>query len=354
MDSDPEIERRVAEAEAELEAEMEARRNSVAEEVRSADDPSGVDASAFAVDASNADVDHAQDMLASTGMIPASDLAGHRGAVELWRTHCDRRRGTDQATLRAELDKVLAAPRPQHPATGKQDRPVYAWVRPSDIPVTSHEAFPYHCTPDELAELGLNLVREAGDPAGMDEILGEGLSLTTSLTPRGPVHRVNVNGNHRAAAIRAAGFPVALAEITLEHGPWAVSDNDTSSQALTRLLYRCGLLTDYRPNDPSRLGRDTVEAEGIASWLLGFQSATAARNNLLAYEAMFGRDSDSRLLWIRDLRSFKRLLRHERMELPEFGLDVLPRVQGQWPPRPTLGQRLEYWLSVGLSGGVCR
>lgn len=352
MGNDPEIARRAAEAEAELEAEMAARRNSLAEEVRSADDPSGVDEATFAVHASNADVHHAEELLAADGMIPASDLAGHRGAVELWRRHCEERRGTDLAGLRADLDQVLAAPRPQHPATGKQDPPVYAWVRPSDIPVTNHDGFPYHYTPDELADLGLNLIREAGNPAGLAEILGEGLSLTTTLTPRAPVHRVNVNGNHRTAAMRAAGFPVALAEITLERGPWAVSDNEASNQALLRLLYRCGLLTNYQRDDPSRLGRETVDAEGIASWLLEFESAAAARNNLLAYEAMFGRHSEPRLEWIRDRRSFKRLLRHERMVLPEFGLDVLPRVAGQWPPRPTVGQRVDYWVSAGLRGGA--
>lgn len=353
MNVDPEIARRQAEAEAEIEAMLEVRRMSVAAEVRSADDPSGIDETTFSVEASRADVVHAYELLASSGMILASDLSGHRGAIALWRAHCKSSRGIQQAELLAAVDQVLAGPRPVHPASGcVEPAPIYAWVRPCDIPVTKHEGFPYHHTAAELAELAANLIREEGDPAGLADILGEGLVLSTTPTPRGPVHHVTENGNHRAAAIRAAGFPVALAEISLQSPPWEVGDTSgAGTQTLLRLLYRCGLLTSYEPDGPTGDGLHSVEAEGISSWLLGFDSAEAARDNLLAFEAMFGRNPDPRLDWIRGARSFRRFLRHERIVLPEYGLDVLPRIADDWPPRPTILQRME---SLVLARGADR
>lgn len=353
MSTDPEVARRQAAAEAEIEAMLEVRRKSLAAEVRSLDDPSGIDETTFTVEGSDADVSHAEELLAGRGMIPASDLSGHRGTVTLWRDHCEASRGIQHADLLAAVDQVLAAPRPTHPASGSDDpAPIYAWVRPSDIPVTKHEGFPYHRTPAELAQIAANLIREAGDPAGLADILGDGLVLSTTVTPRGPVHLVTENGNHRAAAIRAAGFPAALAEVTLQEPPWEVSDTSgAGTQTLLRLLYRCGLLTNYQPDGPTGEGLDTFDAEGISSWLLGFGSAEAARSNLLAFEAMFGCHPDPRLDWIRDAKSFNRLVRHERMALPECGLDVLDRLAGHWPPRPTILQRLEHVLfSLGPEG----
>ena len=353
MSTDPEVTRRQAEAEAEIEAMLEVRRRSIAAEVRSLDDPSGIDETTFTVEGSAADVAHAQKLLAGNGMIPASDLSGHRGAITLWRDHCETMHGTQHADLLSAIDRVLAAPRPVHPASGSDEpAPFYAWVRPSDIPVTDHEDFPYHHTPAELVEIAANLIQEAGDPAGLADILGDGLSLSTTATPRGPVHLVTVNGNHRAAIIRAAGFPVALAEITLQNQPWEIGDAvGAGTQTLVRLLYRCGLLTNHQPDGPTGEGLDTIDADGISSWLLGFESAEAARNNLIAFEAMFGRDPDPRLDWIRDAKSFNRLLRHERMVLPEYGLDVLPRIAGHWPPRPTVLQRLEHMIFGRRSDG---
>lgn len=118
----------------------------------------------------------------------------------------------------------------------------------------------------------------------------------------------------------------------------SVTQGLLNDEQRVRLLYRCGLVTNDQPDGPTGDGLDTVEAGGISSWLLGFDSAQAARNNLLAFEAMFGCDPDPRLDWIRDAKLFKRLLRHERIVLPEYGLDVLPRIADDWPPRPTILQ----------------
>lgn len=224
----------------------------------------------------------------------------------------------------------MYSPRPDHPATGDFLAPIYAWVRPSGITVTRHQGFTYHHTPDELAQIGLNLIQEAGDPQGLNDILGAGLDLGTVMTPRGPIHFVGENGNHRAAILRSAGFPVALAQISRCRPPWAIRTGGAGSAPLLRLLYRYGLLTDYEPGGPTAACRDTFDADGVTSWLLDFETPEKARENLLALEAMLGQQLDPRLGWIRDARTFQRLLRGT-LAVTECGLDVLPRIAGTGP-----------------------
>jgi hypothetical protein len=212
-------------------------------------------------------------------MIPLSDLAGHRGAVQMWRAHCESRRAATIEELNDEVDRLLRAPRPLPPDCGTLARPYYAWIRPSSIPVTDHAGFPYHHTPAGLARIAQRLIAEAGAPAGLDKILGFNFVLTTTFTPHGLVHRIGANGNHRAALLRAAGFPVALALITPQRAPWTIP-SFTSAERLFRLLYRSGLLSRYRRVD----GDDQVDCESIAAWFLDVDSPVDARANLLAFD----------------------------------------------------------------------
>jgi hypothetical protein len=124
--------------------DREALRSSVAAETRSPDDPTGIDRKTFDIGGSDQDLEHAKALLVEHGMIPAADLAGHRGAVRMWRDHCTARRDAALVDLVADVDQVLSAPRPVPPTDGTYGEPFYAWVRPGDIPVTTDENFPYH------------------------------------------------------------------------------------------------------------------------------------------------------------------------------------------------------------------
>ncbi|WP_406048280.1 hypothetical protein [Kribbella sp. NBC_00889] len=335
--------------EGELEPDVVALRASIAPEVRSLIHWTGIDRASFNVSATEQDVEHAKALLAEQGMIPASDLAGHRGAVQMWRDHCAARREDSLQDLLTDVQQVLSAPRPVPPTCGTRGEPVYAWIRPDDIPVTTDSNFPYHYTAAGLAELARNLIAEGGHPAGLDKILGFNFVLDTTSTPRGPVHCVTVNGNHRAAALRAAGFPVALAQITVQREPWEIPVFAGSAEPLYRLLFRAGLLTNYRRRVDDWSHEDLVDAGGIAPWLLDTRvidviDPEQARTNLLAYEAAYGAVDDPRVDWIRRRRTFQRILRRESMTITEHGPDLLPGLAGDWPPRPTLAQRAEYWL----------
>jgi hypothetical protein len=74
--------------------------------------------------------------------------------------------------------------------------------------------FPYHFTVEGLAELASNLITEQGDPYGMARILGDEYCLSAVAAPRGLLHEIAENGNHQTVAIRAAGFPVALVQVS--------------------------------------------------------------------------------------------------------------------------------------------
>jgi hypothetical protein len=333
-----------------LDHERQALRSSVAAEVRSPDDPTGIDRGTFEVSGSDQDLQHAKGLLAEHGMIPAADLSGHRGAVRMWRDHCTARSDAALVDLVGDVDQVLGAPRPVPPTDGTYGEPFYAWVRPDDIPVTTDENFPYHYTETGLAELAYNLIAEAGNPVELDKILGFNFVLVTTPTSRGPVHCVTTNGNHRAAAIRAAGFPVALAQVTLQRAPWELRTFGGYAEPLYRLLYRSGLVSGYRlaEDEGYRYRRMLVDADGIAPWLLHpwivDVDPDEVRTNLLAYEEVFGAVDDPRVEWIRPLRTFQRMLRREAMTMTEHGPDLLPRLAGHWPPRPTPLQRVEHWL----------
>lgn len=162
----------------------------------------------FSLHASEDDIRYTEAVLVRDGIIPVTDRAGHRGALQLWRNHC---RSTDPSypARLTEVRRLIALPRFRlDRATGAGGRAEQlAWVRSSDIMITAASHFPYHFSVEGLAELACSLLEEQGDPGRLGMILGNDYGVTTVEGPHRLVHQVAHNGNHRTVAIRAAGFP---------------------------------------------------------------------------------------------------------------------------------------------------
>lgn len=129
-------------------------------------------------------------------------------------------------------------------------------------------------------------------------------------------HRIYVNGNHRAAAIRAAGFPVALVQSIRFENPWtlprpwaATSKRPKDGMAYLRLLTRAGLLTRFCQH--AELQKPAAHAGQHHQWLL-LGDPAAARANLMACEQAFGPLGGHELDWIRDTDRLERLITVER------------------------------------------
>ena len=299
--------------------------------------------------ASDADLAHAEWLLALEGMIPLTDTAGHRAAVHLWREHCLHASGRPLSALKAAVDTVLAAPRPTVNAHGSSLPAEYRWIRPSDVIITSHPDFPYHTTATGLAELAGRLIAEQGEPLGMHRILGSGLSVATYPRPGGRTHRISTNGNHRSAAIRAAGFPIALALSTVQQNPWTLGnprqlrERPNDGIAYLRLLTRTGVLTRFDTHHDSHT--PTAYAGRHYQWLI-HGDPEAARCNLLRYEHHFGPLDGVDLDWIRNPDELERLITAERASMarthPSPAYASLAEVLGQ--PLPALG-RLEFTVA---------
>jgi hypothetical protein len=88
----------------------------------------------------------------------------------------------------------------------------------------------------------------------------------------GGAHQVNVNGNHRSAAITAAGFPVALAYTTVQQNPWTLENprrlgsRPNDGVAYLRLLTRTGVLTQFDNHNDSHT--PTAHAGQHNQWLI--------------------------------------------------------------------------------------
>jgi len=190
----------------------------------------------------------------------------------------------------------------------------YRWIRPVDLIVTTHPDFPYHTTAAGLAELASRLIAEQGEPWGMHVILGLDLDVWSYPRPGGWAHEVNTNGNHRSVAIRAAGFPVALALTTVQQNPWTLENprrlgsRPNDGIAYLRLLTRAGVLTQFGNDNDSHM--PTAYA-GQHQWLI-HGDPDAARRNLIAYEHHFGPLGGVELDWIRNADELSRLITVER------------------------------------------
>ena len=291
--------------------------------------------------ASSADLAHAERLLAKHGMIPLTDAAGHRAALHLWRDHSQREKERPLAALQTAVDAILAASRPTVNAHGKSLPAEYRWIRPADLIVTTHQDFPYHTTAAGLAELAGRLVAERGDPRGMHRILGRDLSVMSYPRLGGWAHQINVNGNHRSVAIRAAGFPVALAHVTVKENPWTLDNlrrhgnRPTDGIAYLRLLTRAGLLNQFGNHNDTH--KPTAHAGQHHQWLI-HGDPSAARRNLLAYENRFGPLAGVELDWIRDADELDRRITAERAAMARICRPLthydLAEVVGQPLPQP--------------------
>ena len=136
--------------------------------------------------ATRADVERAETLLNRDGLIPVEDQSGHRGALELWRRHCQRAESS-RASMLAAVRKLLELPSCTFDRgfDGLRETTGLAWVRPADIWFMAGDDFPYHFTVEGLAQLASNLIAEQGDPWGMARILGDDYWVDTVAAPQG-------------------------------------------------------------------------------------------------------------------------------------------------------------------------
>jgi hypothetical protein len=262
--------------------------------------------------ATHADVERAETLLKRDGLIPVEDEPGHRGALELWRRHCQRA-APSRPSMLAAVRTVLEQPSCsfERGYCALKETSGHAWVRPADIWFTTGDHFPYHFTVEGLAQLGSNLITEQGDPYGMARILGDEFRLSTVSAPHGLLHEAE-NGNHRTVAMKAAGFPVALVHTTRYDGPWEVPTEPWvtgTARVFLRLLFRAGLL-----NKPQR-GRVRINAEAN-DWanLLFADTVAETLRNVAAYEQFYGRCA-AWPDWLRDRHRLRVLLDRELLSI---------------------------------------
>ena len=296
--------------------------------------------------ATQAEVERVEALLNRDGLIPVDDESGHRGALELWRRHCQRADSSRPSMVTA-VRKLLEVPGSNFGRgfDGLRETNRLAWVRPADILFSSN--LPYHFTVDGLAQLASNLITEQGDPEGMARILGDDYWVDTVAAPHGLLHDVSQNGNHRTVAIRAAGLPVALVHTTRYDGPWGFPPLEFRSGTVIvflRLLFRAGLLTK-----PQR-SRRGINAEAI-DWanLLFADTAAETLKNVAAYEQLYGR-CEAWPDWLRDRARMRELLDRELLSIERYsGLAYYSQVIGQWPP-PVASRLNLLMLRLGRAG----
>jgi hypothetical protein len=286
--------------------------------------------------ATQAEVERSETLLNRDGLIPIEDEPGHRGALELWRRHCQRA-DSSQASMLTAVRKLL-----ELPSCGLQGAldgltettPRLAWIRPADIWFATGADFPYHCTVEDLAQLASNLITEQAHPHGMAMIHGFDYWLRTVPAPHGLLHQVSQNGNYRTVAIKAAGFPVAFGHTVRHDGPWELSCSSfplvmsDTVRAYLRLLLRAGLLTK-----PQR-GRHGISfgANSCASLLLVAGTVEDTLRSVATYEQFYGR-CEAWPDWLRDRDLLTELLNRELLTMESYDdLTVFSQVVGQWPP----------------------
>lgn len=157
----------------------------------------------------------------------------------------------------------------------------------------------------------------------------------------GWAHEVNGNGNHRSVAIRAAGFPVALALTTVQQNPCTLENprrlgsRPNDGIAYLRLLTRAGVLSQFDNHNDSHV--PTAYAGQHHHWLI-HGDPVAARRNLLAYEDHFGPLDGVEIDWIRNSDELDRLITAERAAMARSGRPLthydLAEVFDQPLPKP--------------------
>ena len=185
----------------------------------------------------------------------------------------------------------------------------------------------------------------------MARVLGPDYWLRTVAAPHG-LHQVSQNGNHRTVAIKAAGFPVALAHTVRDDGPWELSRSSfplvmsRKVRAYLRLLLRAGLLTK-----PQR-GRHGInfEANSCANLLLVAGTVEDTLRNVATYEQFYGR-CEAWPNWLRDRDHLTELLNRELLSMDSYNdLTIFSQVVGQWPP--PVASRLKLLMMRLAPGGA--
>jgi len=190
-------------------------------------------------------------------MGPARDLPGtledfiragetQRAAVREAILHL--RSGWDLDRLDEQITERAAALNRSHPFPGRGDLlpqtgpddddpgclSTYAWVDPVTV-VGGNAAhwndFDDH-RPDVVGLIIEELLRTDDIDAALIEILGEGngLHLTQTPGPAGPLHQVGINGTHRTHALRILGVPLLAAEVYVPSLPLRLTPRDVAAQ----------------------------------------------------------------------------------------------------------------------------
>lgn len=317
----------------------------------------------------------AEELLAEKGYIPRTDPVGDAAALALWNARFDELAANPptKAELLARIEDVLAHPRPHPlwswPWEGPEPRPVIpgadpdtgeadAWMRPQDLIVTTHTAFPYHHSPAGLAEL---CVRTAQDRDDAEE-LAKGLIVQQVRRPGGSAFWVETNGNHRALSFHALGLPLVPARVEPNGNWWEIhprSEHRRPTFAMTwpwvehwfawqlhpsllELLQADGLIREHRQDDPP-WGNVLFYSEDVAPWIAHPNPARIPAL-LKAYEAKFGTLEDPRYDWLRTRTSIRRRLwAHAWPEIREQLRTDLPRLLRT---SPTLAAATE--LAIGF------
>lgn len=88
------------------------------------------------------EVQHAFALLERDGLIPVADPAGHRGALQLWRQHCQETHLFKAMLAAAQQVLNQARPALQGAFDGQTQTEQLASVQPADNPITTHPSSP--------------------------------------------------------------------------------------------------------------------------------------------------------------------------------------------------------------------
>lgn len=148
-----------------------------------------------------------------------------------------------------------------------------------------------------LAEFAQRIAREKGDVRGLSELFGpEGngayLDVDGWETPLGAFFRVNVNGNHRAAAFAIMGAPCIPATVQWKVGPYSASSStDVAADEMLcayRTLLHCYGVASYP--DPESISANADQI--VSEWPFLIDSADSGARSLQILERIAGRRHD--------------------------------------------------------------
>lgn len=230
--------------------------------------------------------------------------------------------------LTARITRFASRPRPYlpqesigQPHTGMPEQEVeWCWINPNRVllamPGTqslihdeSDRAYYDHQpqrgrSPDRtngIAEFARRIAKEHGEEPGLHTLLGIGpdgsisddrvprINVEGYTSPLGDIFRVNVNGNHRLAALAALEVPCVPAEVEWRRGPFNVTPCRIDEDCEERIAYRTLLHTFGVASyiDPTNF---VENYSGIVTedWPFLIDDAHSAVDALTAVEALTG------------------------------------------------------------------